>query len=554
MPQIHRTIGGVSCPRSICLSRNRCGPRCTWVTDASKFRPCRCPKSGPGSCWCAWNVVASAIPISRRSSTICFRRRGSTDMRRRAWSWGSGEGVTKFPARRSRGGFHHIPCRDCFYCAQALCPMPGLQAGGHYGGLRTGRGRLRAIHPRDGLDRARWRGADSGRCQLRGGRFVEPVNTCHKAAVAMDPQPGDVVLIQGQGPIGLIFTLLVARTGATIVVTDTIPERLALARRFGAREAVDPRTTDVPALIKKMTAGRGADQVFVAASVPGIVGQAMAASRPGSRILLFAQTSDTERIELSGAGICKLERTFWAFTVLRSTCRRRRRGSCLAANFPWIVLFHTDFRSTDRPGIELALHPDRQILENSSSTAEVERSEPEYDGRSSLRYAKMSVWNASAFRKSAPRRRAGTRQGRPDLRDRREGLPPRISREDDCPAGAVRTRAGRGYRRGRREGRRFPTRPARCSGQFGALWNAFSAAGTREPVRRPAVQQRRLRRVHPHPGRIVATTCTPFRTICNYQGRRADRAAGVRGEGPGRYGACGPATTSWSSSARARSA
>ena len=72
--------------------------------------------------------------------------------------------------------------------------------------------------------------------------FVEPVNTCHKATVAMDPQPGDVVLIQGQGPIGLTFTSLVARTGASVVVTDTMPERLALAREFGAVEAVDPRT------------------------------------------------------------------------------------------------------------------------------------------------------------------------------------------------------------------------------------------------------------------------------------------------------------------------
>ncbi len=58
-----------------------------------------------------------------------------------------------------------------------------------------------------------------------------------------------------------------------------------------------------------MTAGRGADQVFVAASAPGIVEQAMRSSRPGARVLLFAQTSKTERIELSGADICKDERS-----------------------------------------------------------------------------------------------------------------------------------------------------------------------------------------------------------------------------------------------------
>ena len=61
---------------------------------------------------------------------------------------------------------------------------------------------------------------------------------------------------------------------------------------------------DVAAEVKKLTDGRGADLVIVAASAPGIVEQAIACSRPGARILLFAQTSATERIEASGADIC----------------------------------------------------------------------------------------------------------------------------------------------------------------------------------------------------------------------------------------------------------
>ena len=57
-----------------------------------------------------------------------------------------------------------------------------------------------------------------------------------------------------------------------------------------------------------MTEGRGADLVIMAASAPGIVQQAVACSRPGARILLFAQTSHQERIEVSGADICMGER------------------------------------------------------------------------------------------------------------------------------------------------------------------------------------------------------------------------------------------------------
>ena len=75
--------------------------------------------------------------------------------------------------------------------------------------------------------------------------FVEPVNTCLKGIKQLDPQPEDVVVILGQGPIGLIFTMMAARTGARIVATDTMPARRELALEFGAEAAFDPRDADV---------------------------------------------------------------------------------------------------------------------------------------------------------------------------------------------------------------------------------------------------------------------------------------------------------------------
>ena len=37
-----------------------------------------------------------------------------------------------------------------------------------------------------------------------------------------------MVLVLGQGPIGLMFTMLLRRHGRTVVATDTMPERRAL--------------------------------------------------------------------------------------------------------------------------------------------------------------------------------------------------------------------------------------------------------------------------------------------------------------------------------------
>jgi L-iditol 2-dehydrogenase len=93
------------------------------------------------------------------------------------------------------------------------------------------------------------------------------------------------------------------------VATDTVQSRRDLAVHFGAEAAYDPRDASFEEQIKSMTEGRGADIVLVAASAKGIVEQAVACSRPGARILLFAQTSHQERIEVSGADICMGERT-----------------------------------------------------------------------------------------------------------------------------------------------------------------------------------------------------------------------------------------------------
>ena len=72
--------------------------------------------------------------------------------------------------------------------------------------------------------------------------FVEPVNTCLKAVVQCDPQPEDVVLVLGQGPIGLMFTMLVqphrrARGGHR----HDCRRACELSPRCGAEFAWDPR-------------------------------------------------------------------------------------------------------------------------------------------------------------------------------------------------------------------------------------------------------------------------------------------------------------------------
>ncbi len=222
----------------------------------------------------------------------------------------AGRGVTKFSPGDRVIVFHHIPCGECFYCARKLyaqCPVykkVGVTAGFE----PAGGGFSQYVRVMDWIVERGVEKIPDG-VPFEVASFVEPVNTCVKAVAQCDPQPGDVVLVQGQGPIGLIFTMLLKLRGCVIVATETIPSRLALATRCGASLALDPRTADVAAKLRELTEGRGADIVFVATSAKGLVEEAIASSRPGAKIMLFAQTSDKERIELSGASVCVGERS-----------------------------------------------------------------------------------------------------------------------------------------------------------------------------------------------------------------------------------------------------
>jgi len=275
-----------------------------------------------------------------------------------------GSGVTKFQRGDRVVAFHHIPCRKCFYCQRkiyaqcATYKKVGITAGFE----PAGGGFAQYVRVMDWI-------VESGveripdHISFERATLVEPLNTCLKAVVQCDPQPNDVVVILGQGPIGLMFTMLVHRTGAKVVATDTIDSRLALSTRCGADLAFDPRTIDVAAEVRRLTEGRGADLVIVAASVPGIVEQAMACSRPGARILLFAQTSATERIEASGADICVGERTLFGCYSASIDLQKESARLVFSGEIPVEELIsHRLPLVKIRSGFELALHPGPKSL------------------------------------------------------------------------------------------------------------------------------------------------------------------------------------------------
>jgi L-iditol 2-dehydrogenase len=274
-----------------------------------------------------------------------------------------GSGVTKFRPGDRVVAFHHIPCRQCFYCRRkiyAQCPVykkVGITAGFE----PAGGGFAQYVRVMDWIVEAGVEKIPDG-ISFERATLVEPLNTCLKAVVQCAPQPEDLVVILGQGPIGLMFTMLtrraVAHVAARIAVTDTIDARLELAIQCGADFAWDPRKVDVAAEARRLTGGRGADLVIVAASVPGIMDQAMACSRPGARILPFAQTSATERIETSGADLCVGERTLFGCYSASIDLQKESAKLVFGGEIPVEALIsHRLPLDNIRSGFDLALHP-----------------------------------------------------------------------------------------------------------------------------------------------------------------------------------------------------
>ncbi len=89
--------------------------------------------------------------------------------------------------------------------------------------------------------------------------FVTDIMSTGFAAIERaEIKPGDAVAIFAQGPVGLCATAGARAFGAgTIIAVESIPERVAMAKRFGADIVVEP--ADAVAKIMELTGNKGVD-------------------------------------------------------------------------------------------------------------------------------------------------------------------------------------------------------------------------------------------------------------------------------------------------------
>lgn len=192
-----------------------------------------------------------------------------------------GQNVTGFqPGDRVACETAATVCNQCVYCLSGnynLCPHRlgyGALADGAFTRLVAARPQI-LHHIPDNVP-------------FEHAALTEPICVAYNALVEKTLiNPGDVVVIQGPGPIG-IMALQVARlrgAGALIVLgTNADKERLAVAAELGAHYTVNIQEEDPVALIKSLGDGFGADLVVDCSGVSKALQQSMELVRPNGAI------------------------------------------------------------------------------------------------------------------------------------------------------------------------------------------------------------------------------------------------------------------------------
>jgi len=128
--------------------------------------------------------------------------------------------------------------------------------------------------------------------------LVEPAAVAYHTVKIAELQVGDVVVILGAGPIGLLVAMIAKMAGASeVVLAEVLGYRLEFAREQGF-SVIDASKTDTVKEIQKITNGKGADVVFDTAGTSKTAGQLLFLVRPKGKITVVGLYKQLAGVDL----------------------------------------------------------------------------------------------------------------------------------------------------------------------------------------------------------------------------------------------------------------
>ncbi|KRE65824.1 MULTISPECIES: 2,3-butanediol dehydrogenase [Micrococcaceae] len=116
--------------------------------------------------------------------------------------------------------------------------------------------------------------------------LIEPLSVAHHAVARSGVKAGDTALVGGSGPIGLLTAAVLKGMGVTTIISELTQARKEKATSSGVADHVlDPSKEDVPARVRELTGGAGADVAFECAGVNAVLDTMLDAVRPGAVVV-----------------------------------------------------------------------------------------------------------------------------------------------------------------------------------------------------------------------------------------------------------------------------
>jgi threonine dehydrogenase-like Zn-dependent dehydrogenase len=111
------------------------------------------------------------------------------------------------------------------------------------------------------------------------------MGTGHHAALAAQVGPGKTVAVVGDGAVGLCGVIAARRLGAEqIIILGRHPDRIALAKDFGATDVVSERGDEAVERVRELTGGLGAHSVLECVGHVQSTVTALGIARPGGAV------------------------------------------------------------------------------------------------------------------------------------------------------------------------------------------------------------------------------------------------------------------------------
>lgn len=134
------------------------------------------------------------------------------------------------------------------------------------------------------------------------GAMVEPLAIGIQAAVRARVQPGDVAVVVGAGPIGIVTALAALAAGCSqVIIADLMAEKLNIAGCYANVTPVNITEAALADAVDKATGGWGADVVFEASGAPAAYRGLFELARPGGTVVLVGMPVEPAPIDIVAA-------------------------------------------------------------------------------------------------------------------------------------------------------------------------------------------------------------------------------------------------------------